>query len=121
MSTVLTGGHRGGGKTMAREADWTLVAAELIVKRVLQGAGDRSDMLKIQRLIEEACPFKKETLYYQSGDGPKVEVLQMHPDIGIVVPSGKTTITLLPAIPGHSHVIGQDGKPTCGCQYFKPA
>lgn len=24
---------------------------------------------------------------------------------------------VLPAIPGHAHIVGADGSPTCGCRY----
>jgi hypothetical protein len=43
----------------------------------------------------------------------------LDPGQGIGVLSGKSHITLLPAIPNHSHIIGQNGHPTCGCKFLK--
>lgn len=83
--------------------NWIDDLAILIVRRTMAGAGDRSDIIMVKKLIIDKCPFNPDTVYSSLG----------------VQPDGSATV-ILPAIPGHQHVIGVDGKPSCGCTFTAP-
>ena len=44
--------------------DWTLTAAQMIAKQVLRD-GDRSDLVRIQKILTELCPFKQGVNYVE--------------------------------------------------------
>jgi hypothetical protein len=98
-------------------ASWVKTVSAQIVRQVIRD-GDRSDVLKIEKIIEQHCPFKPNTAYMEV---PCKELDQAQADLAVVkaghsVLAGKV-IELLPAIAGHSHTIGADGQPSCGCKY----
>jgi len=51
-----------------------------------------------------------------------IAIMVNHPELDIDSPRFfvRNSIELLPAIPGHSHVIGDNGTPTCGCTFQWP-
>lgn len=100
---------------MAVVKDWAEEAARKVARHVLPD-GDRSDVEKIRRILVEHSPVQ---IVYEKV--PARTELSLIEGIAIQTKVGKDTITLLPAIPGHSHVIGGDGQPKCGCQYLRPA